>query len=175
MSNHATAVVMRLTYDAARRAHHHGTPPAAALVRSLALCAVNALSIADRYAMSTVLKPLRIELQLTDSGVTSTGWSRKESRTATASSLRHASALASWRRGQRRGQLAYRRHLGVHERPVPHSRCSLGRTSSRRVHSTAAGARIMFLNPRQYPDIRKGGDELKARLRVSGHGGSAPG
>ena len=32
------------------------------------LCGVYTLSIADRYAMSTVLEPVRIELRLTDSG-----------------------------------------------------------------------------------------------------------
>ena len=33
------------------------------------MCLVYTLSIADRYVVSTVLEPLRLELHLTDSGV----------------------------------------------------------------------------------------------------------
>src|ERR1700687_1663689 len=45
---------------------------ASALVRwyvLLAMCMVYTLSIADRYVISTVLEPIRLELHLTDSGV----------------------------------------------------------------------------------------------------------
>ena len=35
----------------------------------LVMCMVYTLSIADRYVISTVLEPIRLELHLTDSGV----------------------------------------------------------------------------------------------------------
>src|ERR1700687_5076906 len=45
---------------------------ASALVRwyvLIIMCLVYTLSIADRYVISTVLEPIRLELHLTDSGV----------------------------------------------------------------------------------------------------------
>lgn len=47
-------------------------PPASALVRWYVLvmmCLVYTLSIADRYVVSTVLEPIRLELHLSDSGI----------------------------------------------------------------------------------------------------------
>ncbi len=35
----------------------------------LVMCLVYTVSIADRYVISTVLEPIRLELQLTDSGI----------------------------------------------------------------------------------------------------------
>src|SRR5579859_1690813 len=46
--------------------------PASALLRwyvLLVMCLVYTISIADRYVISTVLEPIRLELHLTDSGV----------------------------------------------------------------------------------------------------------
>ena len=54
----------------------HGTRPAAHSTTLLArwyvlimMCLVYTLSIADRYVVSTVLDPIRLELHLTDKGV----------------------------------------------------------------------------------------------------------
>ena len=46
--------------------------PASALTRwyvLLVMVGVYSLSIADRYVISTLLEPIRLELQLTDSGI----------------------------------------------------------------------------------------------------------
>src|SRR5580692_12621174 len=48
------------------------SPPVSGLLRWYALlvmCLVYTVSIADRYVISTVLEPIRLELQLTDSGI----------------------------------------------------------------------------------------------------------